>query len=110
MRDFNEVQDESERLGWQSNPSTTSIFNDFISHLDLVDIPLGSPHFTWSDKWGSKFSKLDRLLVTEDIMHYFPHLTGLGLEKRFSITVLFFCWSIGWIMVLPHFGYCILDF
>nr|KAJ0208379.1 hypothetical protein LSAT_V11C500277190 [Lactuca sativa] len=66
MGDFNEVQDESERLG----------------HLDLVDIDLGGPRFTWSDKWGSKFSKLDRFLVTEGIMGYFPHLTGLVLEKK----------------------------
>lgn len=46
MSDFNEVQDESERFGSQFNQASMRVFNDFIGHLDLVDIPLGGPRFT----------------------------------------------------------------
>lgn len=48
----------------------------------MVDIHLGGPRFTWSDKCGSKFSKLDRFLVTVGILDYFPHIDGLVLEKK----------------------------
>lgn len=44
-------------------------------------MPLGSPRFTWSDKWCLEFSKLDRFLVTEGRLVSFPHLMGLVLEK-----------------------------
>ena len=72
MGDFNEVRDESERLGSTFYPANAHSFNDFVDHLDLVDVPLGGPRFTWSDKWGSKFSKLDRFMVTEGTFFIIP--------------------------------------
>ncbi|XP_023771251.1 uncharacterized protein LOC111919929 [Lactuca sativa] len=82
MGDFNEVRDDSERFGSNFNSSSARAFNDFINSLDLVDIPLGGPRFTWNDKWGSKFSKLDIFLVTEGFMDTFPHLSVIVLEKN----------------------------
>ncbi|XP_023762391.1 uncharacterized protein LOC111910809 [Lactuca sativa] len=64
------------------NHLSARVFNDFIENLDLSDIPLSGPRFTWSDKWGSKFSKLDRFLVTDGFMTAFPHLAGIVLEKN----------------------------
>lgn len=46
MGDFNVVRDESERLGSQFNPVTARYFNQFIDHLDLIDILMGGPRFT----------------------------------------------------------------
>ena len=80
--DFNVVRDESERLGSQFNLATTSLFNQFIDHADLLDIPLGGARFTWSNKWGLKFSELNRLLVSDGVLGHFPHLTGFVLEKK----------------------------
>lgn len=57
-------------------------FNNFINSLDLVNVPLGGPRFSWSDKWGFKFSKIDRFLVTEGLLEFFPHLSAMVLEKN----------------------------
>lgn len=84
MGDFNVIRDESETLGSQFNLMTTSLFNQFIKHVDLHDIHLGGDRFTWSNKWGSKFSKLDRLLVSDGVLDHFSHLTGLVLEEKIS--------------------------
>ncbi|XP_023769286.1 uncharacterized protein LOC111917882 [Lactuca sativa] len=82
MGDFNEVRDESERMGSKFYMFSARVFNDFINSLNLVDVPLGGPRFTWSDKWGSKFSKLDRFLVTEGFLEFFPHLSAMVLDKN----------------------------
>ncbi|CAI9294636.1 unnamed protein product [Lactuca saligna] len=75
MGDFNEVRDESECMGSQFHPASTRIFNQFIEDANLFDIALGGPRFTRSDKWGSKFSKLDRFLVSKGLLVLFPHLS-----------------------------------
>ena len=59
----------------------TKIFNEFIINSSLIDISLGGFKFTWTDKWGSKMSKLDRFLISESFCDVFPHVTGVVLEK-----------------------------
>lgn len=71
MGDYNEVQNDLERIGSQFHQNSTRIFNDFIEQANLTDIPLGGPHFTWSDKWGSKFSKLDRFFILDGFLDSF---------------------------------------
>ncbi|GJT47588.1 putative RNA-directed DNA polymerase, eukaryota, reverse transcriptase zinc-binding domain protein [Tanacetum coccineum] len=41
----------------------------------------GGYNYTWTDKWGSKMSKLDRFLVSDNFYESFPHNTGVILEK-----------------------------
>nr|GEW91660.1 hypothetical protein [Tanacetum cinerariifolium] len=41
----------------------------------------GGFKFTWTDKWGTKMSKLDRFLVSKCFYDNFPHVTGVVLEK-----------------------------
>ncbi|GJT36740.1 putative RNA-directed DNA polymerase, eukaryota, reverse transcriptase zinc-binding domain protein [Tanacetum coccineum] len=41
----------------------------------------GGFKFTWTDKWGTKMSKLDRFLVSESFYENFPHVMGVVLEK-----------------------------
>lgn len=79
--DFNEVEGESKRMGSIFHHNTDRIFNHFMEHAELIDIPLGNPRFTWSNKWGSKFSKLDRILILNGFLDCFPHSSGLVLEK-----------------------------
>ena len=84
LGDFNEVREESERLGSQLQITPTRNFNQFIEEAGLVDVPMGGPRFTWCDKWASKFSKLDRFLVTEGFSASFPHLFRYGPREENS--------------------------
>ncbi|GJW79628.1 RNA-directed DNA polymerase, eukaryota [Tanacetum coccineum] len=81
MGDYNEVRDASERFGSIFIDSQAKLFNKFIEDSSLIDIPLGGYNFTWTDKWGSKMSKLDRFLVSDKFYEYFPNITGVILEK-----------------------------
>ncbi|GJZ49247.1 putative RNA-directed DNA polymerase, eukaryota, reverse transcriptase zinc-binding domain protein [Tanacetum coccineum] len=81
MGDFNKVRDEEERYGLNFYERQARVFNDFITENSLIDIPLGGFNFTWTNKWGTKMSKLDRFLVFESFYETFPHATGLVLEK-----------------------------
>ncbi|GKB38046.1 RNA-directed DNA polymerase, eukaryota, partial [Tanacetum coccineum] len=59
MGDFNEVRWEHERFGSVFNHVQANKFNEFISEVELVDVPLGGYMFTWSDSAASKMSKID---------------------------------------------------
>nr|GEW99762.1 RNA-directed DNA polymerase, eukaryota, reverse transcriptase zinc-binding domain protein [Tanacetum cinerariifolium] len=78
---FNMVREAGERFGSTFNERHADIFNAFIFNSSLIDIPLGGYKFTWTDKWGSKMSKLDRFLVSKSFYDAFPHNTGVILEK-----------------------------
>ncbi|GJS47367.1 RNA-directed DNA polymerase, eukaryota, reverse transcriptase zinc-binding domain protein [Tanacetum coccineum] len=80
-RDFNEVREAGERHGSNFNSRQDDIFNEFISNSSLIDIPLGGFNFTWTHKWGSKMSKLDRFLISDRFHEDFPNVTGVVLEK-----------------------------
>ncbi|GKA69987.1 putative RNA-directed DNA polymerase, eukaryota, reverse transcriptase zinc-binding domain protein [Tanacetum coccineum] len=79
--DFNEVREARERFGSIFNERQAEFFNDFIRNASLIDILLGGFNYTWTDKWGSKMSKLDQFLVSERCCEAFPHITGVVLEK-----------------------------
>nr|GEX57961.1 RNA-directed DNA polymerase, eukaryota, reverse transcriptase zinc-binding domain protein [Tanacetum cinerariifolium] len=81
MGDFNEVREASERHGSIFKERHAEIFNTFISNSSLIDIPLGGYNFTWTDKWGSKMSKLDWFLVSDAFLNMFSHAVGVVLEK-----------------------------
>ncbi|GKC64318.1 reverse transcriptase domain-containing protein, partial [Tanacetum coccineum] len=81
MGDFNEVREAGDRYGSVFNDRQAKFFNEFIEGASLIDIPLGGYNYTWTDKWGSKMSKLDRFLVSDNFYESFPHNTGVILEK-----------------------------
>nr|GEZ73132.1 RNA-directed DNA polymerase, eukaryota, reverse transcriptase zinc-binding domain protein [Tanacetum cinerariifolium] len=78
---FNEVREAGERFGSCYNERHYDIFNNFISRASLNDVPLGSYKFTWTDKWGSKMSKIDRFLVFDKFYDTFHTTSGVILEK-----------------------------
>ncbi|GJX84645.1 putative RNA-directed DNA polymerase, eukaryota, reverse transcriptase zinc-binding domain protein [Tanacetum coccineum] len=80
--DFNEVRTECEHFGSQFCRSAADVFNWFICEADLVDLPLGGPVFTSSNRRGSKMSKLDRFLLSLCILGCLPGLSALVLEKK----------------------------
>ncbi|GJY84363.1 RNA-directed DNA polymerase, eukaryota [Tanacetum coccineum] len=84
MGDFNEVRYASKRHGSVFHATNAAEFNTFIANSHLNDIPLGSYSFTWSDKYASKMSKLDRFLVSNGILNLFSNLSGLILHRHIS--------------------------
>nr|GEV37523.1 hypothetical protein [Tanacetum cinerariifolium] len=74
LGDFNEVRFEHERHGIVFNLNGANVFNNFITMAGLVDLPLEGYSFTWSRKFASKMSKLDRFLITD------------GFDKLVEIT------------------------
>nr|GEW34398.1 putative RNA-directed DNA polymerase, eukaryota, reverse transcriptase zinc-binding domain protein [Tanacetum cinerariifolium] len=68
MGDFNVVRTESERLGSVFDMVAAQAFNNFISCAGLRELTLDGYSFTWAHKFGSKMSKLDRFLISEDMV------------------------------------------
>nr|GEW11214.1 RNA-directed DNA polymerase, eukaryota [Tanacetum cinerariifolium] len=79
MGDFNEVRVAEERSGSVFIRRHSDIFNAFISNSYLIDIQLGGYNFTWTNKLGTKMSKLDRFLTSKSFHEDFPHVTGIVL-------------------------------
>nr|GEY34415.1 RNA-directed DNA polymerase, eukaryota [Tanacetum cinerariifolium] len=73
-----------QRFGSNFNEHGAHLFNSFISDSGLVEVPLGGCHFTWSFKTAKKMSKLDRFLVSKNLLVSCPHLTAVTLERYLS--------------------------
>ncbi|GKE27379.1 RNA-directed DNA polymerase, eukaryota, partial [Tanacetum coccineum] len=84
MGDFNEVRCKSERFGSNFNVQGTDVFNSFIVNAGLEEIPLGGYSFTWCHKSSTKMSKLDRFLISENLMTTCPNFTATSLERYLS--------------------------
>ncbi|GKA37484.1 cytochrome P450 [Tanacetum coccineum] len=82
--DFNEVRNESERMGTIFCRRGASLFNKFISDCGLTDLPLGGMRFTRMNNQGSKLSKLDRFLVSHQFLDNWPSSHVLALVREFS--------------------------
>ncbi|GKD99554.1 RNA-directed DNA polymerase, eukaryota, reverse transcriptase zinc-binding domain protein, partial [Tanacetum coccineum] len=67
--DLNEVRSESERFRSTFSCGDATIFNSFIHDTGLNDLPMGGWHFTWLNKVGSKMRKLDRFLISDDVLY-----------------------------------------
>ncbi|GJV14941.1 RNA-directed DNA polymerase, eukaryota, reverse transcriptase zinc-binding domain protein [Tanacetum coccineum] len=66
--DLNEVRSESERFGSTFSYGDATIFNSFIHDTGLINLPMGGRYFTWVND-ESKMSKLDRFLISDDVLH-----------------------------------------
>ncbi|GKB25356.1 DUF4219 domain-containing protein, partial [Tanacetum coccineum] len=82
--DMNEVREENERLGSIFSRVDADIFNHFISRIALIDLPMGGHAFTWMNKAGTKLSKLDRFLITEDILESLADICVTALDRSWS--------------------------
>ncbi|GJT95097.1 RNA-directed DNA polymerase, eukaryota [Tanacetum coccineum] len=84
MGDFNKVRFRSDRFGSIFNAKGANVFNSFISNAGLVEVELGGCSFTWCHKTAKKMSKLDRFLVSDNLLHTYPHLSAISLERFLS--------------------------
>ncbi|GJS62333.1 RNA-directed DNA polymerase, eukaryota [Tanacetum coccineum] len=84
MGDFNEVRHKSERFGSKFNAHDAEIFNSFICNAGLNEVPLGGSAYTWCHKSATKMSKLDRFLVSENLLISCPSINAISLDRYIS--------------------------
>ncbi|GJU10022.1 RNA-directed DNA polymerase, eukaryota, reverse transcriptase zinc-binding domain protein [Tanacetum coccineum] len=72
--DMNSVCNENKRSGSLFSRQDADNFNSFIENSSLIDLPLGGRLFTWMNKAGTKLSKLDRFLISEEVVEALPNL------------------------------------
>ncbi|PWA83892.1 RNA-directed DNA polymerase, eukaryota, Reverse transcriptase zinc-binding domain protein [Artemisia annua] len=61
-----------------------AIFNSFIQDVGLLDLPMGGKMFTWMNKAGTKLSKIDRFLISEDVLESHSDILVTILDKLWS--------------------------
>nr|GEW87764.1 RNA-directed DNA polymerase, eukaryota, reverse transcriptase zinc-binding domain protein [Tanacetum cinerariifolium] len=66
--DLNEVRDESKRVGTNFSRSEAHLFNSFVDDSGLKEMAMGGKLFTWMNKSGTKMSKLDWFLLSEEVL------------------------------------------
>nr|GEX12743.1 RNA-directed DNA polymerase, eukaryota, reverse transcriptase zinc-binding domain protein [Tanacetum cinerariifolium] len=79
--DMNVVRNEQERYGSSFNSIEADHFNAFIESTGLIDLPIGGRSFTWMNKAGTKLSKLDRFLLSEDVTNLLPDIRITALDR-----------------------------
>ncbi|GJW00333.1 RNA-directed DNA polymerase, eukaryota, reverse transcriptase zinc-binding domain protein [Tanacetum coccineum] len=82
--DFNEVSLETERCGSIFSHFDAQAFNSFIDRSSLTEIPMGGRLYIWMNKAGSKLSKLDRFLLSDDVVTACPDLKAIILDRLWS--------------------------
>ncbi|GJX17035.1 putative RNA-directed DNA polymerase, eukaryota, reverse transcriptase zinc-binding domain protein [Tanacetum coccineum] len=82
--DMNAVRNEQERVDSIFNNIEADYFNSFIDATGLVDLPIGGRCFTWMNKAGTKLSKLDRFLISEDVIDLLPDIRITALNRIWS--------------------------
>ncbi|XP_039070033.1 uncharacterized protein LOC120216767 [Hibiscus syriacus] len=83
--DFNVVRSDDERVGVCDHLGGMNMFEDFISTWDLVEVPNVGSQFTWfRGGMNVAASRLDRFLVSVEIVSLFPLLTQTTLPKSLS--------------------------
>ncbi|XP_071687761.1 uncharacterized protein [Rutidosis leptorrhynchoides] len=84
MGDWNSVRSIDESCGSIFCTHDARAFKDFIDHNAFYDMPLGGLQFTWCNKPGNKFSKIDRFFVTNNVFNVVDDLKGLVLPRGYS--------------------------
>ncbi|GJU08291.1 RNA-directed DNA polymerase, eukaryota, reverse transcriptase zinc-binding domain protein, partial [Tanacetum coccineum] len=82
--DMNAVRNEQERVGSIFNNIEADYFNSFIDAIGLVDLPIKGRCFTWMNKACTKLSKLDRFLISEDVIDLLPDIRITALDRIWS--------------------------
>ncbi|KAK8617723.1 hypothetical protein V6N13_080630 [Hibiscus sabdariffa] len=87
--DFNAVKDIEEHLGAGVNVQSVRDFANFIKTNNLVDLPLSGSKYTWL-KGGSTVSasRLDRFLLSPEVLIAFPQVVQKGRAKTFQILLI----------------------
>nr|GEV09159.1 RNA-directed DNA polymerase, eukaryota, reverse transcriptase zinc-binding domain protein [Tanacetum cinerariifolium] len=83
-----DVSDTSKPPGFENFIKQNSVCsissNASRSESGLIDLPMGCRSFTWMNKVGSKMSKLDRFLISDNVNHDITNLQVVALDRRWS--------------------------
>ncbi|GJS75510.1 RNA-directed DNA polymerase, eukaryota, reverse transcriptase zinc-binding domain protein [Tanacetum coccineum] len=82
--DMSAVRNAQERFGITLNSIEADHFNSFIDSTGLVDLPIGGRSFTWMNKAGTKLSKLDRFLISEEVAVRLLYVRITALDRLWS--------------------------
>nr|GEV16241.1 RNA-directed DNA polymerase, eukaryota [Tanacetum cinerariifolium] len=52
--------------------------------ISLIDLSLGGHLFTWLNKAGTKLSKLDRFLISEEVVEALPDVPETAIDRLLS--------------------------
>nr|GEW58633.1 RNA-directed DNA polymerase, eukaryota, reverse transcriptase zinc-binding domain protein [Tanacetum cinerariifolium] len=66
------------------NVQGADVFNLFIANAGLEEVPLGGSSFTWCHKSATKMSKLDRFLISENLLITCPNISATTLDRYLS--------------------------
>ncbi|XP_071713729.1 uncharacterized protein [Rutidosis leptorrhynchoides] len=83
-RDFNEVRERLDRLNCVFHDARARRFNEFIVRNNLIEIPIKGRKFTRISDDGTKLSKLDRFLVSDNFIKLWKDLSISVLDRRDS--------------------------
>jgi len=75
LGDFNAIRASEERKGVGNQTSygfEITRFNDFILQDGLLDIPVIGRKYTWYELNGTTNSRIDRILVSRDLLDCWP--------------------------------------
>nr|GEZ57674.1 RNA-directed DNA polymerase, eukaryota [Tanacetum cinerariifolium] len=84
MGDFNEVRCIEKRRRSYFNSYNARFFDQFISSSGLVDVKMEGYAFTWSHPSANKMSKLDRFLISDDVISLFLSIIAICLDRHLS--------------------------
>lgn len=84
MGDFNAVRQPGERKGSTFNGRIALDFNEFINFSQLLEVGMGIKKYTWIDRGGSKLRKLDRFLISRELLDIWPGFYATILDRCFS--------------------------
>ncbi|GKE82092.1 RNA-directed DNA polymerase, eukaryota, reverse transcriptase zinc-binding domain protein, partial [Tanacetum coccineum] len=82
--DMNVVRNENERSSSLFSQQDVDNFNSFIDNSGLIDLPLGGRLFTWMNKSGTKLSKLDQFLISEEVVEALPDVRVTFIDPLWS--------------------------
>ncbi|KAK8698655.1 hypothetical protein V6N13_114766 [Hibiscus sabdariffa] len=85
---FNIIRFPEEKVGVSWNRGAMEKFSEFIEDLSLIDLPLQGGNFTWSNfRENASFSRLDRFLISSEVLKEWPDLYQKLHPKIYLITI-----------------------
>jgi exonuclease III len=85
LGDFNLIRSPDNRNRPSGNTNDMMLFNDIISHLDLVEVPLKNRAYTWSNmQQNSLLEKLDLVFTSSSWTTTFPNTLAYALSHAIS--------------------------
>ncbi|KAK3198666.1 hypothetical protein Dsin_022081 [Dipteronia sinensis] len=83
--DFNSVLSSAERTGVSNNTAALRVFNAFLDEANVIDLPLFGMSYMWSNqREEAVWARLDRFLISTEILSWFPNLQQVGLSRSLS--------------------------